>query len=88
MVSFKVTLRGLRHTDCIIQKHYVLKNLCMSNLMTKSLEMKLQSRLILQVPEEQRSHFRPEESALGLLSMIEPTKVDEALSDDGWILAM
>ena len=26
-----------------------------------------------------RSHFRPEESALGLLSMIEPTKVDEAL---------
>jgi len=35
-----------------------------------------------------RTHFRPEESALGLLSMIEPTKVDEALTDDGWILAM
>ena len=35
-----------------------------------------------------RSYFRPEESALGLLSMIEPTKVDEAQTDDGWILAM
>ena len=34
------------------------------------------------------SHFRPEESALGLLSLIEPTKVDEALTDDGWILGM
>ena len=44
------TLRGLRHTDCIIQKHTVLKNLCMSNLMTKSLEVKLQSRMkVLQV---------------------------------------
>ena len=30
----------------------------------------------------------PTESTLGLLSMIEPTKVDEALADDGWILAM
>ena len=39
-------------------------------------------------PRRTRSHFRPEESALGLLSMIEPTKVDEALTDDGWILAM
>jgi len=39
-------------------------------------------------PKRTRSHFRPEESALGLLSMIEPTKVDEALADDGWILAM
>ena len=28
-----------------------------------------------------RSHSRPEESALGLLSMIEPTTVDEALAD-------
>ena len=27
-------------------------------------------------PRRTRSHFRPEESALGLLSMIEPTKVD------------
>jgi len=35
-----------------------------------------------------RSHLRPEESALGLLSMIEPTKVDEALADDGLIFAM
>ena len=34
-------------------------------------------------PRRTRSHFRPEESALGLLSMIEPTKVDEALADDG-----
>ena len=33
-------------------------------------------------PRRTRSHFRPKESALGLLSMIEPTKVD------GWILAM
>jgi len=39
-------------------------------------------------PRRTRSHFRPEESALGLMSMIEPTKVDEALIDDGWILAM
>ena len=39
-------------------------------------------------PRRTRSHFRPEESALGLLSMIEPTTVDEALVDDGWILAM
>jgi len=39
-------------------------------------------------PRRTRSHFKPEESALGLLSMIEPTKVDEALTDDGWILAM
>ena len=39
-------------------------------------------------PRRTRSHFRPEQSALGLLSMIEPTKVDEALTDDGWILAM
>ena len=39
-------------------------------------------------PRRTRSHFRQEESALGLLSMIEPTKVDETLTDDGWILAM
>ena len=39
-------------------------------------------------PRRTRSHFRPEESALGLLSMLEPTKVDEALPDDGWILTM
>ena len=41
-----------------------------------------------ETPRRTRSHFRPEESALGLLSMIEPTKVDEALTYDGWILAM
>ena len=34
-------------------------------------------------PRRTRSHFRPEESPLGLLSMIEPTTVDEALFDDG-----
>jgi len=34
-------------------------------------------------PRRTRLHFRLEESALGLLSMIEPTKVDEALADDG-----
>jgi len=39
-------------------------------------------------PRKTRSHFRPKESALGLMSMIEPAKVDEALADDGWILAM
>jgi len=39
-------------------------------------------------PRRTISHFRPEESALGLLSIIEPTKVNEALTDDGWILAM
>jgi len=39
-------------------------------------------------PRRTISHFKPEESALGLLSMIEPTTVDEALADDGWILAM
>jgi len=39
-------------------------------------------------PRRTRSHFRPEESVLGLLSVIEPTTVDEALADDGWILAM
>jgi len=39
-------------------------------------------------PRRTRSHFRQEESMIGLLSVIEPTTVDEALSDDGWILAM
>ena len=29
-----------------------------------------------------------EESMIGLLSVIEPATIDEALSDDGWILAM
>ena len=39
-------------------------------------------------PRRTRSYFRQEESMLGLLSVIEPTIVDEALSDDGWILDM
>jgi len=39
-------------------------------------------------PRRTRSYFIPEESMIGLLSVIEPTTVDEALSDDGWILAM
>ena len=39
-----------KDTDCIIQKHTVLKNLCMSNLITKSLEVKRNSRMkVLQV---------------------------------------
>jgi len=39
-------------------------------------------------PRKTRSHFRQEESLIGLLSVVEPTTVDEALSNDGWILAM
>jgi len=39
-------------------------------------------------PRRTRSYFKQEESMLGLLSVIVPTIVDEALSDDGWILAM
>jgi len=39
-------------------------------------------------PRRTRSYFRQEESMIGLLSVIEPATIDEALSDDGWILAM
>jgi len=39
-------------------------------------------------PRRTRSFFKQEESMIGLLSVIEPTTVDEVLSDDGWILAM
>jgi len=39
-------------------------------------------------PRRTRSYFRPEESMIGLLSVIEPTTVDEALSDEGWVLAI
>jgi len=39
-------------------------------------------------PRRTRSYFRQEESLMGLLSVIEPATVDEALSCDGWILAM
>ena len=39
-------------------------------------------------PRRTGSYFRQEESMIGLLSVTEPTTVDEALSDDGWILAM
>jgi len=39
-------------------------------------------------PRRTRSHFRQKESLTGLLSVIEPTTVDESLSDDGWILTM
>jgi len=34
-------------------------------------------------PKRTRSYFRQEESMIGVLSVIEPTTVDEALSDDG-----
>jgi len=39
-------------------------------------------------PRRTRSYFRQEESMMELLSVIQPVMVDEALSDDGWILAM
>jgi len=39
-------------------------------------------------PRRTSSYFSQEKSMIGLLSVIEPTTVDEALSDDGWILAM
>ena len=39
-------------------------------------------------PMKTRVALRKEHSVLGLISMIEPTSVDEALSDDGWILSM
>jgi len=39
-------------------------------------------------PRRTRSYFRQEESLMGLLSVIEPATMDEALSDGGWILAM
>jgi len=39
-------------------------------------------------PRRTRSYFRQEKSMIGLLSVIEPSIVDKALSDDGWILAM
>jgi len=39
-------------------------------------------------PRRTRSYFRREESMIGLLSVIEHTTIDEALSNDGWILAM
>jgi len=39
-------------------------------------------------PRRTRSYFRQEESMIGLLSVIEHITVDEALSDDGWILGM
>ena len=39
-------------------------------------------------PGRTRSYFRQEEYMLGLLSVTEPATVDEALSDDGWIIAM
>jgi hypothetical protein len=34
-----------------------------------------------------RSTFR-NESMLGLISLVEPTSIDEVLADDGWIVAM
>jgi len=39
-------------------------------------------------PRRTRSYFRQEESMIGLLLVIEPTIVDEALSDYGCIIAM
>ncbi|WJX18836.1 hypothetical protein P8452_08595 [Trifolium repens] len=39
-------------------------------------------------PRKTRSDYQQQDSLLGLISMIEPKNVDEALSDDGWIVAM
>ncbi|PNX62971.1 hypothetical protein L195_g061393, partial [Trifolium pratense] len=39
-------------------------------------------------PRKTRSQLRSEESLVGLISMIEPSKVDETLKDDAWIVAM
>jgi len=39
-------------------------------------------------PKRTRSSFRQEHPMLGLLSVIEPATIDEAFSDDGWIVAM
>ena len=39
-------------------------------------------------PRRTRSYFRQEEFMMRLLFVIEPATIDEALADDGWILAM
>ncbi|WJX39850.1 hypothetical protein P8452_27360 [Trifolium repens] len=39
-------------------------------------------------PRRTRSDYQQLDSLLGLISMIEPKNVDEALTDDGWIVAM
>ncbi|PNX59009.1 hypothetical protein L195_g059472 [Trifolium pratense] len=39
-------------------------------------------------PRKTRSQLRSEESLVGLIYMVEPTKIDEALKDDAWIVAM
>ncbi|KAK2381799.1 putative mitochondrial protein [Trifolium repens] len=39
-------------------------------------------------PRKTRSAFQQNDSLIGLISMIEPKTVDEALTDDGWIIAM
>ncbi|WJX45885.1 hypothetical protein P8452_32733 [Trifolium repens] len=39
-------------------------------------------------PRKTRSDYQQHDSLVGLISMIEPKTVDEALSDDGWIVAM
>ncbi|WJX78348.1 hypothetical protein P8452_61580 [Trifolium repens] len=39
-------------------------------------------------PRKTKSDYQQYDSLLGLISMIKPKSVDEALSDDGWIVAM
>jgi hypothetical protein len=39
-------------------------------------------------PVKTRLTFKQNESLLGLISLIEPTNIEEALMDDGWIIAM
>jgi len=42
----------------------------------------------IESPRRTRSHFKQEEYMLRLLLVIEPATIDEALSNDGWIVAM
>jgi hypothetical protein len=39
-------------------------------------------------PRKTKAAFNQNESLVGLISMIEPMNIDEALSNDGWIIAM
>ncbi|KAK2389666.1 hypothetical protein QL285_063241 [Trifolium repens] len=41
-----------------------------------------------EIPRKTRPDYQQLDSLLGLISMIEPKNVDEALTDDGWIVAM
>ena len=51
------------------------------------LKMALSKQINQRIHSSTSLHIQ-EESMIGLLSVIEPATVDEALSDDGWILAL